>query len=232
MITVSKKGFPRKSEVDKKISRMIHNKNLIYCFFFPGSGKMYFGQTQNFWNRMSTYRTAIKSEKLEKEQSKLYNAIHKYDYMFTVTVVAIDIHIDELDDVETSYIDMFDSFKNGYNMTGGGKVLRGDKSPMFGKTHTDETRAQMSESRMGDPRPKSEEWCQEHSEKMKGENNPRRIKSIQTHAQRGIDITLGNIKIVFEDQGYDLNKTAKQIGCALHIIKAVCERSGLIQKTE
>jgi len=231
MITIGKNYFPRKSDIDKKIAKLVHKKNVIYSLYFPESDKMYIGQTEDFWHRMSGYRTSIKIGRLEKHQPKLYNAILKYDYKFTITIMAIDVDTNDLDDTEVSYIEMFDTYKNGYNMTGGGKVLRGEKSPMFGKTHTEATRAQMRKSRMGDPRPKSEEWCQEHSEKMKGENNPRRIKSIQSHAVQGIDISAENIKNVFEEQGYDLKKTSSKIGCALHIIKAVCNRSGLIQKT-
>ncbi|APC25731.1 homing endonuclease [Only Syngen Nebraska virus 5] len=248
MITVSKKGFPRKLEVDKKISRMIHNKNLIYCFFFPVSGKMYFGQTQDFWHRMSGYRTSITMGRLEEHQPKLYNAINKYDYTFTITIVAIDININELDDTETSYIEMFNSFKNGYNMTGGGKVLRGDKNPMFGKTHTDETRVQQSVSRMGDPRPKSEEWCQEHSEKMKGENNPnygglseehkhnlsisKIEKSVQKYKEIGIDVSEENINKVLLKNNGNMLQTSKDIGCTAALIRRHYLRNNLIQKTE
>jgi group I intron endonuclease len=232
MITIGKNYFPRKSDVDKKIAKLVHRKNVIYSLYFPDSDKMYIGQTEDFWHRMSGYRASIKIGRLEANQSNLFDAIIKYDYKFTITIMAIDVDTKDLDDTEVSYIEMFDTYKNGYNMTGGGKVLRGEKSPMFGKKHSEETKKLMSESRMGDPRPKSEEWCQEHSEKMKGENNPKRIQSIREHAERGIDISADNIKKVFDEQDNNIAKTAKQIGCTLHIIKAVCRRNGLIQNSK
>jgi len=242
MITVSKYGFPRKTEIDAKITRMI-NKNVIYCFYFPQSEKMYFGQAKNFWNRLSAYRTSIKSGNLEINQPELFNAIIKYDYKFTITIVAMNIDTNKLDDTETSYIAMFDSYKDGYNGTAGGKVLRGEDSPMWGKKHTKETKAQMKASRMGDPRPKSEEWCQEHGEKMKGENNPNygglseehkknlRIakidQSIQYYESIGIDITPENIQKVLIQNNNNMRQTALDIGCTQSVVRRFCIRNSI-----
>lgn len=107
MITVSKSGFPRKSDVDAKISGMI-TENVIYCFYFPESEKLYFGQSKHFWTRMAGYRTSIKNKLLEKHHPKLFNALTKYDFKFTTTIVAMNIDTDKLDDTETSYIAMFE----------------------------------------------------------------------------------------------------------------------------
>jgi group I intron endonuclease len=243
MITVSKSGFPKKTDVDVKIARMINNINLIYCFYFPQSEKMYFGQTENFWHRMSGYRTNIKSKRFKIHQPKLFNALMKYDLNFTITIVAMNIDTDKLDDAETSYIDMFDTFNDGYNATGGGKVMRGEKHPMWGKKHTKETKAQMKASRMGDPRPKSETWCQEHGEKMKGENNPnygglsvehkknvsvaRIDQSIQYYKSIGVDITPENIQNVLRTTDNNMRKTAQKIGCSPSLIRRFCIRNNI-----
>jgi group I intron endonuclease len=224
MIIVSKYGFPRKTEVDAKIAKLIAKTNLIYCFYFPESEKMYFGQTEDFWHRMSGYRASIKSKRFEKNHPKLSNALEKYDFNFTITIVAMNIDTDKLDDTETSYIAMFDSHKNGYNATAGGKVLRGEDSPMWGKTHTKETKAQMKASRMGDPRPKSEEWCQEHSEGMKGDKNHKRITAIQKYGEQGIDITTENILKVYQEENNNIARTAKKIGCSWHLVNSVINR--------
>ena len=243
MITVSKSGFPRKTEVDAKIAKLIAKTNLIYCFYFPESEKMYFGQTEDFWHRMSGYRASIKSKRFEKNHPKLSNALEKYDFNFTITIVAMNIDTDKLDDTETSYIAMFDSHKNGYNATGGGKVLRGEDSPMWGKKHTKETKAQMKASRMGDPRPKSEEWCQEHSEMMKGEQNPnygglgvehkknlsiaKIDQSIQYYESIGIDITPENIQKVLNQNNNNMRQTALDIGCTQSVIRRFCIRNSI-----
>lgn len=85
MITVSKYGFPKKSDIEPKIIRII-GTNVIYCIYFPKSNKMYIGQTRDFWTRMSIYRSGIHGGNLKKNQRKLYNAIMKYDYNFTITL--------------------------------------------------------------------------------------------------------------------------------------------------
>ena len=242
MITVSKKGFPKKSEVDKKVARLISDRNVIYCLYFPESDKMYIGQTQDFWTRMSAYRASIKLGRLEQNQEKLYNAIVKYDYKFTLTILAMNVKDEDLDDTETSYIDMFDTFKNGYNMTRGGKVLRGEDHPMHGKKHSEETRAQMSASRMGDPRPKTEEWRQNQSEFMKN-NNPtagglseehkqkvsaaRIEKNIKNYTEKGIDISETNIRDVLERNNKNIRKTAQEIGCDFGVIQRFCVRHNI-----
>jgi group I intron endonuclease len=243
MITVSKSGFPKKTDIDAKIVRMITKINLIYCFYFPQSEKLYFGQTDDFWHRMSGYRANLKCDRFKEHQPKLFNALMKYNFNFTLTIVAMNIDTDKLDDTEISYIAMFDSYKNGYNGTAGGKVLRGEDNPMFGKKHTKETKAQMKASRMGDPRPKSEEWCQEHGEKMKGENNPnygglsiehkknmsvaRIDQSIQYYKSIGVDITPENIQNVLRMNDNNMRKTAQEIGCSPSLIRRFCVRNSI-----
>jgi group I intron endonuclease len=243
MITVSKYGFPRKTEVDAKIARMIAKINLIYCFYFPQSGKMYFGQTEDFWHRMSGYRANIKCKRFEIHQPKLFNALMKYDFNFIITILAMNIDTDKLDDTETSYIEMFDTFNDGYNGTGGGKVLRGESHPMWGKKHNPNTIAQMKVSHLGDPRPKSKEWCQEQSEKMKGEQNPnyggvsiehnknmsiaKLDKSIQYYESIGVDITPENIQKVLSMNDNNMRKTAKEIGCTFALIRRFCIRNSI-----
>lgn len=171
----------------------------------------------------------------------------RHNYNFTLTIMALDIKVENLDDVETSYVSMFDTFKNGYNMTGGGKSLHGEASPMFGKKHTDETRAKQSASRMGDPRPKSEEWCEEHSERMKGSNNPnygglreehvnnlstgKRNLSIKKYAERGVDVTDDNIKRVLDEKNGNMLQTSVEIGCTCALVRRYCVKKKLIQKT-
>lgn len=239
MITVSKNKFPKKSEVREQISRLISNKGVIYCLYFPRSEKMYIGQTNDFWHRMSCYRTNFINGRMKKEQTKLFNALTCYDFKFTLSVLNYDIPVEELDEQEILYIEMFDTFKNGYNMTGGGKVLRGEMNPMYGKKHSEETKTLMSEKRMGDPRPKSEEWRLIQSEFMKN-NNPnsdglseehkQRVsatkieKNIQKYAENDIDISYENICNVLKKNHNNIRKTSADIGCGFGVIQRFCRR--------
>jgi group I intron endonuclease len=104
MITISTQGFVKKNDVSKRLGNIVHRKNCIYSFYFKESEKMYIGQTEDFWHRMSGYRTSIKSGRLKEHQPKLYNAIDKYGYNFTIIILCLEP--DNLDDTETSYIEM------------------------------------------------------------------------------------------------------------------------------
>ena len=155
----------------------------------------------------------------------------------------MNIDTDKLDDTEVSYISMFDSYKNGYNGTAGGKVLRGEDNPMWGKQHKPSTIAQMKISRMGDPRPKSEQWCQEQSERMKGEQNPnygglndthknnasisKIEQSINDYKSKGIDITPENIQKVLTQNNNNMRQTALDIGCTQSVIRRFCIRNSI-----
>jgi len=241
MIVVAENSyFPKKLDVDKSIRTTIDKTGVIYCLFFPESGKRYIGQCEDFWRRMGSYKSAIKSGIMAKNQPNLYNAIVCYEYKFTTIVVEYGISFEELDEYEIKYIELYDTFRNGYNMTGGGKVLRGEAHPMFGKKHTQETKEQMSISRMGDPRPKGEEWCQEHSKKMSGENNPnfgglseehkkmcsiaKIKKSIEKYADAGIDISEENMRDVLAKNNNNMLKTAKELGCHRMLVQRFCTR--------
>ena len=56
---------------------------------------------------------------------KIYNAINKYGKdNFYVETLESNIPISELDNKEIEYIELYDSFNNGYNSTPGGNVRR------------------------------------------------------------------------------------------------------------
>lgn len=177
MIIVAKYKFPKKSEVSEEILRLIgENTSAIYCLYFSRSAKMYFGQTTNFWDRMRKYRAKFKSGKL-KDQPKLYNALKKYGFEFTLFIMKYDVPVEELDDLETSYIAEFDTFKNGYNSTPGGKVLRGKYHPNFGRKHSDESKEKMSQAMSGEKnhmygKTLSDDHKNKLSQAKSGENHP------------------------------------------------------------
>jgi ActR/RegA family two-component response regulator len=121
--------------------------------------------------------------------------------------------------------------------------MRGENHPMWGKNHTPGSIAQISESRMGNPRPKSEEWCQEQSERMKGENNPnygglddehkknlsiaKIEQSIDDYKRIGVDITPENIQKVLGTNDNNMRQTALEIGCTQAVIRRFCIRNSI-----
>lgn len=108
------------------------------------NGKVYIGQSVNIYNRWQNHKTKLKLNK--HYNTYLQNAWNKYgENNFNFEIVEI---CDEsaLSDKEIYYIDYFDSFKNGYNLTTGGEGMGGYK-------HT-------------------EDFCNRMSIRFAGENNP------------------------------------------------------------
>ncbi|AGE55793.1 GIY-YIG catalytic domain-containing endonuclease [Acanthocystis turfacea Chlorella virus MN0810.1] len=124
----------------------------IYIQKFP-KGKMYAGQTINLTRRMNDYR------RFNGSNSHHTRALKKYIDTMQISFTYCPKYL--LDDVETFVIAFFDltDKTKGYNKTTGGRkyyrhskdVLKtmseskkGEKNPMFGRSHTKEARAQIS----------------------------------------------------------------------------------------
>lgn len=142
-------------------------KGIIYRYISP-NGKSYIGQTTNERKRKICF-----NNKKYYSGSRLDNAIKKYGAEnFTYEVLyrneykTIKEAIEDLNEKEREYIDKFDSYRNGYNMTIGGEGVRGlyptpesvnkmrknlkeyyltHPNPFKGKKHSDKTRKFLSE---------------------------------------------------------------------------------------
>ena len=114
----------------------------IYKIISP-SGKVYIGQSKNIEKRFCQYkRLQCKSQKV------LYNSLIKYGIENHIFEVVIKCLPEELNINEVKYIQEFDSYKNGLNMTKGGET-----SPMshpeiavkmVGKKHSEESKLKIS----------------------------------------------------------------------------------------
>jgi group I intron endonuclease len=113
----------------------------IYKITSP-SNKVYIGQSINLSLRIYHYR------KLHcKKQAHLYNSILKYGWSEHKFEVLESISKDSLNEREAYWIEFFDSFKNGMNLTSGGdnyilseeskmkisKANSGENNGMFGR---------------------------------------------------------------------------------------------------
>jgi hypothetical protein len=94
--------------------------------------------------------------------------------------------------MERRYIKKYDSFKNGYNSTKGGDdnpmkykensiKVSGKKHPMYGKTHSDESKAKMSAARRGKNNPL---YGKHHSKKTKEKISQANIGKIRSEEMR------------------------------------------------
>lgn len=114
---------------------------IIYKYTSP-SGKSYIGQTSiPIMERYSAHC----SQARQGSELMFHQAIRKYgEENFTVEILEEDIgDITLADDAEKYWIEYFDTFKNGYNMTEGGHGRE------RGWNHTKESKLKMSESMSG-----------------------------------------------------------------------------------
>ena len=128
-----------------------NKKNVIYMLIFP-NWKYYIGQTsQKLWVRIKKGHTNIS----DKPSNKKECAIKKYK-TFHVMILDTCKDVDELNVKEQYWIELYDTFNNGYNSTTGGDVCRisnetRKKIGEFnrGKTLSNETRKKIGEFNKG-----------------------------------------------------------------------------------
>ena len=142
---------------------------IIYKITSP-SGKFYIGRTKDFDLRMIQHKSNSKNKKLK---SKLYDAIRKYGWENMVCEIIDKAPTEKIKELEESYILKYNTINEGYNLTintadGGNvwegredtpeykefvelmkEVTSGEKNGMFGKTHSEETKAKMKEKAAG-----------------------------------------------------------------------------------
>lgn len=155
----------------------------IYLWTNLLNGKVYVGQTQNFYNRMKQY--------YKKREHRLINfALDKYGFdNFDVIVLNRVESTEVLDDLEQYWMDFYKSYERniGYNVCREASTTRGyhhtehDKKKMseiakrcfqenpslikkgkdnhmFGKKLSEETKKKMSKSRKGNQNVKGKSW--------------------------------------------------------------------------
>lgn len=116
---------------------------IIYKYTSP-SNKCYVGQTVNEKNRKRQHRQSAYNENDKAYNHKFHVAIRKYGWdsfkyevLLTIIEDSEEALTDRLNEEEAYYIKLYDSFKNGYNMTPGGNQVRGKDHPSYG-THLSE----------------------------------------------------------------------------------------------
>ena len=99
---------------------------IIYCAENIENGKKYIGQTKMSFEKRKRrhYNCAFRY----KREGRFYDAIRKYGFEnFNWSILEKNISLRKLDEKEIFYIQKFDTFHNGYNMTEGGSILKGYK---------------------------------------------------------------------------------------------------------
>lgn len=95
----------------------------IYKYQNKKNGKIYIGQSIDIKRR---YQQHLTNAKLNPTSSDIDNAInHEGIDNFSFEIIE-ECLVDELDDREIYWINFYNSYKNGYNRTPGGKSIRGE----------------------------------------------------------------------------------------------------------
>lgn len=82
------------------------------------TGKVYIGQSRDIKARWEKHKSVYKNQ--ENHRYKLYRAMNKYGLQNFLFEVIQECKIDQLNEKEQYWIQFYDSYNNGYNMTLGG----------------------------------------------------------------------------------------------------------------
>lgn len=99
----------------------------IYKYQNKINGKIYIGQSDNIENRYKQH--LYDAEKRPERGTGVDIAIKKYGIENFDFSIIETCSIDKLDEREIYWIDYYDSYRNGYNRTPGGKTVRGEDHP-------------------------------------------------------------------------------------------------------
>lgn len=136
---------------------------IIYKYTSP-IGKIYIGQTTDEKRRRATFLNLNKSYggvKIDRARQKYGPEKFHYEVLFKRRFRNKEDATLKLDELEEFYIQYYNSYRDGYNMTFGGYTTRGF-------VFSEEQKAEMSRARTGrTTRPRTEEEKQYHSEIMR-----------------------------------------------------------------
>lgn len=135
------------------------NNNVVYVASFPNN-KVYVGIAADFKARKGRHKHAARYGHI----SNFNHAIRKYGFN-SIKWYIIDQTDNsyELRELEKIYIQIFDSYKNGYNMTFGG-------DGWHGCTHSKQTKKKLRDYRLG--RKHTKKTLKLFSKQRKGEKHP------------------------------------------------------------
>jgi group I intron endonuclease len=123
---------------------------IIYCYTSP-SNKKYIGQTIQESKRKSRFKDLTKvyssGGKLENARKKYLPENFIYEVLEKRVFICKEDIKDILNDLEIYYIELFNTYKIGYNSSIGGKSTYSDKQSIIqtNKHHSEETKQKISD---------------------------------------------------------------------------------------
>lgn len=160
----------------------------IYKITNPLTKKSYIGSSNNIGIRFTKHKSDLRLGK--HHSSKLQNSYNKHGDIFIYDIIE-ECKVEVLLDREQYYIDLFDSYKNGYNSSSKSMYHNIGNKNGLGKILSDETKKRISD--------KLKEYylingfTEEHRNKMskarKGVKLTEEHKNSMSRARKGIKLT-------------------------------------------
>jgi group I intron endonuclease len=124
-------------------------KGVIYCYYCIPTGRKYIGQTRNERKRKNSH---FYCSKYTTDNNKFYNAIRKYGWENFIYGIIGEFNLLDLDDMETYYIQEYNTVNEGYNTLSVGvscnrSYFAWNKGKRNVYTLSEETKKLMSENR-------------------------------------------------------------------------------------
>lgn len=144
----------------------------IYCIENETNGRAYIGQSSDIKKRWTQHKSDLRAGRHDNKH--LQRAWDKYGEDCFLFSIVEECPVEMLDDAEILWIEYFEAYSHGYNMTTGGDATRGlqawnkgkhrsqrmrqilsecakkrtgEKNPFFGKHHNEKTRSILSDRR-------------------------------------------------------------------------------------
>ena len=166
--------------------------NIIYKATSKTSKKMYIGQTtEKLSRRKGRHRSYAFNKNSISYNTHFSRAIRKYGFNdFVWKIICDNVTQNELNNLETKYIKIFDSFNNGYNSTTGGNhfklrsdiIVRRNKSNM-GRAMSKKTKEALRKANTG--RVMSDEQKEKLSVANKGKKHTEETKKKMSLSRSG-----------------------------------------------
>lgn len=148
----------------------------IYSITNIINGKQYIGLSEDIYERWGEHKRKLNRNK--HINTHLQNAWNKYGeeaFEFKIIKCCKERYLDRF---EKLYIDIYDTFKNGYNRHPGGRNYSGKRGLFYGHHHTEEAKKKISRANKGVP-------CSEETKKKLSIIAKERYKDKRNHPWYG-----------------------------------------------
>lgn len=177
----------------------------IYCIENIKNGRAYIGQSSNISRRWAQHKSDLRAGRHDNEH--LQRAWNKYGEKSFLFSIVEECPVEMLDDAEMIWINFFDAFNHGYNMTKGGEATRGFSPWNKGKRRSERIRKILSESGKRRTGEKNGFYGKKHNEKTKSKLSDLRAQPVIEKESGTIYFSAKFADMMFGGKSSNVSKT-------------------------